>query len=226
MYQHGKRVNRPHNYKIFLATLAIIGVVVLGAWFMIHKDIASTTGPKSNVPIISNVDSSSGTETIKIDEDYFTFELPKDWKLTGETHENYANFYTWTATKQGVNDRKLTLHVDIMPQAYKVVKLLPLTPNGSNFLLGTISDDCVNFSGSAQQRQSNAEFQAKWQDVIFVCDPISANQTIGTGSKTTGIGVPLTGSRGTHTYFFYFEDHNIHPDSTILRDALLSFKVR
>jgi len=229
MYQHGKRVSRPHNYKVFLATLAIIGGVVLGAWFMIHKDIGNATAPKSNVPIVSTIGSGSGEGTITINEDLFTIELPKDWKQLRETHESYANSWVWAGTKSGGDDRTITLHVDVMPKDYKLVKLLPLTANGSSFLLGTVSDDCVNFSGGAgasQRSSGNAPFAAKWQDVNFICDPISINQTIGTGTKVDGIGAPLSGSRGKHTFFFYYEDHNIHPDSNIFRDAVLSFKVK
>jgi hypothetical protein len=225
MYQHGRRVQRPHNYKIFLATVAVIGVVVLVVWFMIHKDIANTTAPKSNVPIVSTIADGSG-DTITIQEPYFSFELPSDWKFQTEVHQTYANSYTWASTKKGGDDRTLTIHVDIMPQDYKIVKMLPLTSNGASFLLGNVSDDCVKFSGTEVQRKSNASFQAKWQDVLFMCDPMSANQTAGTGSKKDGIGAPLSGSKGTHKYFFYYEDHNIRPDSSILRDAVSSFKAK
>jgi hypothetical protein len=224
MYQHGKRVQRPHNYKIFLATIAIIGGVVLGAWFMIHKDIGNATAPKTNVPIVSTVGASAG-DTITINETLFTFELPKDWRLKEEVHQTYRNSWTWKGTKQGGDDRTIILHVDVMPLDYKLVKMLPVTSNGDKFLLGTLSDDCANFSGgpsTAKRNDSNAPFAAKWQDVNFICDPISTNQTTGTGSKADGIGVPL----GRHKFFFYYEDHNIRPDNTIFRDAVLSFKAK
>ena len=53
-------------------------------------------------------------------------------------------------------------------------------------------------------------------------DPISANQTIGTGTVQSGIAAKI----GQHKYFFYYEDHNIRPDDKILQDALRSFVAR
>ncbi len=227
MYQHGKRVRQPRTAGVFLATIVVIGVVVLLAWFIIHKDISTSTAPKSNVPIITDLQTSNDA-TITINEDLFTMKLPKDWRLVEHKQSPEVNAYIWVATKKGQDDRRLTLHVDIMPPLHKVVKLQPLIPDGDQVLLGNLSDDCINFAGGAnagQRKQGNEPFEAKWENVIFNCDPIINNQTIGTGTADNGIATILSGTKGKHAFFFFYEDYNIHPDSSILRRALDSFRM-
>lgn len=229
MYQHGKRTKQPRNMAVFLATIAVMGVVVLGVWFIIHRDVANTTAPKTNVPIVTEVGVDDGS-TIVINEDLFKMELPSDWKLV--EHEQQAggkNEYRWSATKQGSDDRRLTLYIDAMPQSYKLVKMWPLTPRGSQFSLGNLSDNCINFAGEADARpeaQGNAPVAAKWENVSFICDPVINNQTIGTGTPGGSIGTVLDGTGGAHTYFFYYEDYNIYPDDNILRLVLSSFTTK
>lgn len=228
MYQHGKRTKQPRNTAVLLATSIVLGVVVLVVWYIIHRDVANTTSPKTNVPIVTEVGTNDGS-TIVVNEDLFKMELPSDWKLAERKTEDYANYFMWAATKQGGDDRKLTLHIDILPQNYKLVKMWPLSPNGSKFSLGNLSDDCINFAGDANagpQAQGNEPVAAKWENVSFVCDPIINNQTIGTGTPGGSIGTKLSGSGGPHTYFFYYEDYNIYPDDSILRLVLSSFQTK
>lgn len=217
MYQHGRRTKAPKSANTLIATLIIMGLVVLGAWWIVHKDIGSNTGPKSTVPIITEVGEDKGSK-LQISENFFSMELPADWKLLERRNESYINSYVYASTKKGADDRRLEVHVDIMPQSYKYVKLQPLAANGSKLILGNLSNDCVNFASGAN-RGSTAPLPAKWENITFTCDPISANQTIGTGSEAGGIKTTL----GRHSFFFYYIDHNIRPDDKIFTDALRSF---
>lgn len=217
MYQHGKKTKAPKNSAVFLATVTIIGVVVLIGWWIIHKDIGAGTDPKTTVPIITEVGEDK-EDKLKVNENFFSFELPADWKLLEHQTGNGINAYIYVATRKGADDRKLYVHVDTIPQVYKVTRMQPITPNGNKLMLGNVSGNCVDFSKDAN-RSSNAEFTAKWENVTFVCDPIITNQTIGTGTEDSGIATKV----GNHRYFFYYEDHNIRPDDRILRDALQSF---
>lgn len=221
MYQHGRRTKSQKSKGSLLAALAIVGVVVLIVAYIVHKDIAGSTAPKTNVPIVTEVGAEDDEEKLKINENLFSFDLPADWKLSSSRKDGRQHFYIWNSTKKGAADRRLTLYVDIMPANHKLVKLQPITPNGAKLILGNLSDDCVNFAGSAD-RQGNAEFEAKWENVSFMCDPIKANQTIGTGTVEGGIKTTV----GNHSYFFFYEDHNIRPDSQILADVLRSFVAR
>lgn len=221
MYQHGRRTKAPKSANTFLATLIVVGVVVLMAWFIVHKDIGSGTDPKSTVPIVTEV-GEDNEDKLKINENFFSFELPADWKLVEHKTGNAINAYVYASTKKGADDRRLEVHLDVMPQNRKLVRLLPLTPNNNKFILGNVSGNCVNFAGGAnsqQGSQSNEPFEAKWENITFLCDPITSNQTIGTGTVDGGIKTVL----GRHSYFFYYEDHNIRPDDKILTDALRSF---
>lgn len=217
LYQHGRKTRAPKSANTFLATLIIAGVVILGAWWIVHKDIGGGSETKESVPIITQVGEEVG-DKIKFDETYFTIELPSDWKFIEHKTGNNINAYIYHSTKKGGDDRTLMIHVDVMPQSYKVVKIQPISASGNRFLLGGISDECTKF-GTVAERQSNAEFETKWDNVRFICDPIEANQTIGTGTEAGGIKATL----GRHSYFFYFEDHNIRPDDKIFQDAVRSF---
>ncbi len=220
MYQVGKRTRRQKNSKVLLQVAAVLGIALVAVALILHNDISKSTGPKTSVPIITEV---GGVEdsTITINEPLFMLKLPSDWKQTNRVQSRAANYYEWQSTKKGGDDRRLRLHIDTLPTSYKIVRLQPVRPNGNSLLLGNLSDDCINFGGP-ERRQSNAPFQARWENVLFTCDPVTANQTIGTGTVEGGIAARL----GGHSYFFYYEDHNIRPDDKILQDILQSFQAK
>lgn len=227
MYQHGKRTRPPHNLSVFFATVVFVGVLLLIGWYLVHEDVGNATDPITNVPILTEVGEGAEDGVIKVDEFLFYFELPSDWKLQERKEDRpNINAWIWVATKKGIDDRRLTLHVDIIPKEYKLVKMQPLIPNSTTFLLGNVSDNCINFANAAGHNSSNTPVPAKWDNVNFVCDPIVNNQTIGTGTPGGSIGTPLNGTRGRHTYYFFYEDHNVYPDDNILRAALQSFKAK
>lgn len=207
---------------MFLYAAVVFGVSLIGAAFILQRDLASNTKEKSPVPIVTEV-SVEKEDVIQINEPLFTMALPVDWKQSNRVQASYANYYEWRSTKQGANDRTLRLHIDIMPSSYKLTRMLPLMIDGSKFLTGNVSGNCLNFAtDTGENRSSNAPVEAKWENVTFVCDPISANQTIGTGTAENGIAAKV----GRHTYFFYYEDHNIRPDDQILISAVRSFVAR
>lgn len=220
MYQHGKRTARPKNPKVLLNVSFVLGIALVIIAAILHKDLSTDTKERTTVPIITEVSQQKG-DVIEINEPLFTMQLPADWKQTNRVSEHYANFYEWHSTEPGGDDRRLLLHIDIMPPSYKVVRLLPLLINGNRLNHGNISDDCANFVTRSGQ-DSNAPVEAKWENVTFICDPIEANQTVGTGTAEHGIGARI----GNHKYFFYYEDHNIRPDDTILQNAIRSFQAR
>lgn len=224
MYQHGKRTRRPKNRKVILHAAVVLGAALIGVALILQRDLATSTQEKTTVPIVTEVGEEK-QDVININEPLFTMELPADWVLTNRVQESYANYYEWRSTKQGGDDRRLLLHIDIMPPSYKLTRLQPLTVNGNGFTLGNISGHCIEFAkdvDNVRRAQSNAPVEVKWENVFFICDPIEANQTVGTGTAEGGIAAKI----GRHSYFFYWEDHNIRPDDKILQDALRSFRAR
>lgn len=197
----------------------ILGAAIVVGAFILHKDISTGSDERTTVPILTEV-AESDKDVVKVNEPQFYLELPSDWVKSKRVQTNSANFYEWKSTKKGADDRRLLLHIDTMPASYKINKLLPLTPNGYSVIQGNLSSECSNFSTAKSSGTNTVE--ARWEDVTFVCDPIVNNQTIGTGTAGTGIGTKI----GSHTYFFYYEDHNIRPDSAILTDAVKSFKAK
>lgn len=194
------------------------------AALILQNDLTTSTDEKTTVPIVTQIEEEKDN-TVSIDEPLFTLELPEDWKQTNRVQERYANYYEWRATKQGADNRTIRLHIDILPPTYKVVRMQPLTPSENKFLVGELSGNCINFAsdaGTGQRASGNAPVEAKWENITFMCDPISNNQTIGTGTEASGIAAKL----GGHNYFFYYEDHNIRPDDRIFQDALRSFRIK
>ncbi len=225
MYQHGKRTKKQKNPRVFLQAAIVLGAALVVVAFILQRDLSTKSEEKTTVPIVTNVGDEK-KDVIKINEPLFTMELPSDWKLERRAQESYANYYEWRSTKQGGDDRRLLLHIDIMPPSYKITRLQPLIINGNKFTLGNISGECVDFANDTSRQQSsagsNSPVEARWEDIPFVCDPMEANQTIGTGTSDGGIAAKI----GSHSFFFYYEDHNIRPDDKILQDALRSFQAK
>lgn len=224
MYQHGKRSRRKDTAKTYLNAAVILGVALIIAALILQKDLATNSDERTTVPIITEVKSDKEEKQL-INEPLFTMELPSDWRQTNRVQESYANYYEWASGDNAGGGRRLLLHINIMPGDYKLVRMLPLTPDGNSFIVGNISGNCINFAkdaGTRQRAQGNEPVEAKWENVTFMCDPINANQTVGTGTPEGTIGTEL----GRNKYYFYYEDHNVRPDDKILEDALQSFKIR
>lgn len=222
MYQHGRRTRKAKDKRVFLKTAFVFGVALIGAAWILHNDITNSTDERTTVPIITDV-AGAKDETIKVNEPLFYLELPSDWKLARRVNKSYANFYEWESTKKAGNDRRLQLHIDIMPKSYKLVKMQPLIIGDGKFIPGTTSGNCIDFvPESVSSRSGNKPIEAKWEGIKFICDPTSANQTIGTGTVEGGIAAKL----GGHSYHFYYQDHNIRPDDSILREIISSFRAK
>ena len=170
---------------------------------------------------------------LTIDEPYFRFDLPKDWKETGRNNTTTEHSISWQSTLKNEDNRYLTLYIDLIPTNKAVNKLLPLTVESNTLIVGDMSDNCSNFTGGGTMNAQEAAAKlkptpAKWQQVDFICDlPDVIDNKIGTGS-TDGINtVTVNGPiKGKHKYFFIYTDHNIQPNYNIFTDALRSFRAK
>lgn len=221
MYQHGKKPRRKSNPKVFTHTVALLGVTLVAVALILSKDVAPITDKHETVPLYTTIGEDE-KDTITVKEPLFSLELPSDWVKFQRVQSKVANYYEWRSTKKHADDRRLQLHIDVMPTNHKFTRLLPLTENGNKFMVGNISGVCRDF---AVALSGNAPVDAKWSGITFTCDPISINQTVGTASESGSIGTLLSGnSGGSHRYYFFYEDHNISPDNRIFEDALRSFR--
>ncbi|MCA9347961.1 hypothetical protein KC867_00965 [Candidatus Saccharibacteria bacterium] len=229
MYQHGKRARRKVGPKVFLQFAFILGLSFVIVALILKNDLSTGKKEKTNVPILSEVKANQDA-TISIHEPLFSLDLPQDWIQSNRVQNHVSNYYEWQSTKQGGDDRSLQLHIDTMPASHKLVRMLPLTVSGNKFMVGNVSNDCVNYAKDIGTRldseaNGNHPVEAKWENVTFMCDPITSNQTVGTGLVGGGIAADIVGvDNVSHSFFFYYEDRNVRMDDSILVNIVKSFE--
>lgn len=224
MYQLGKRTKKKSNPKAFVQFALVLGISFVAVVLILKNDTAITSKEKTTVPIVSEV-AGATDDSFDVNESLFGMKLPSDWKLSQRVQAHYANYYEWRSTKQGGDDRLLRLHINKMPESYKLVRMVSIVPKDNKLSVGNISGNCANFATglNASLSNNNQPAEAKWENVSFICDPIENNQTIGTGTPGGSIPTTLKTSQGDTSLFFYYEDHNIRPDDQIFKSALNSF---
>lgn len=226
MYQHGKRTKRKSNPKIFVQAVFVFGLSLIIVAYILRNDMTANHTEKTAVPIVTEVTKGKEEKT-KINEPLFSLELPNDWERVGRVQNSSANYYEWHSTTKGGDDRSLKLHIDILPATYKLVRILPVTVNGTSLSLGNVSGNCMDFAKDITPGSNdNSVVTAKWENVVFNCDPINANQTIGTGTVGASIGSIMEGSSGKHNFFFVYSDHNVRIDDRIFIEIVKSFRIR
>lgn len=109
-----------------------------------------------------------------------------------------------------------------------VNRLMPVTVQGGSMSVGNISDNCATFTGDASDanKSRSGQLKARWSGVDFICSMGSIDNQVGVGAPGGINEISLTGSQGTHKYFFLYIDRTIQPDYTILEDALTSFRAK
>lgn len=228
-YSHHHRQHKQHNLKlgiVVLSVLASVGVIVMVGMF-IYNDLRlnQSEAVEGQERTVSQV--LGNTDTKFIDEQNFSFELPGDWREIDRATTDRERSITWQATLRNEDNRYLTLHINTIPDD-AVVRLLPVTVNGSRMQRGQLSGNCSSFTGL--QEQSGSRSLARWEDVDFVCDTSNRVNTniIGTGQGGQPQNtIEVTGeSSGTNQYFFLYKDQNIRPNFDILYSAVNSFRAK
>jgi hypothetical protein len=221
MYRAGYRRHKPHVL-LFLGVVAGICVVIaVAAWIM--------RGGQSvqNAPAVTHTVSVGGP-TKTFDENLFSFDLPSDWQMSAKD----TGQYTLHSTKKYEDNRTLNIYVDKIPADFAIDRLLPVQTNDGEITPATVSDDCRNFTGVAnntEPTQSLPDTPAKWQGIDFICDLSHYNRNaVGTGMLGSGINVVSlsTPANGKHQFFFVYIDHNITPNYNIFYDMLSSFMLK
>lgn len=227
---HMYTVNKTRSRKKLLAqfVLAFVIFIVLAAilfWFFVIKNTDESS---------ANFVRSGGTiavvapATIDISTDEFTVTLPEGWALLGKMNPYYNQvYYEFQSQVKDYENRWLRVYVDIYPEDFALNRLLPVAAKDNGLVPGTISSDCKTFQGAPKPGTGQVTSQtwtAVWEGVTFTCNMVSPVNNIGTGSVKDGYGVPVTGTKGTHEYFFVYIDHNVRPDASILTDAVKSFE--
>jgi len=207
-----------HSHRLLIATLVISFIILLVVGGLVFADLRRNSFGQSTGS--ATFSKQAGTDNVKkttFKEPTFSISLPGDWKEVKRVNTETETSVTWQAEVKGSDNRFLKVYTDKVPLKYPVVRLLPVSAQGSGIEYGEISDDCAKFTGN------NAS--AKWRDVNFTCgSPASILPETGTGTTAPDGKLVVSGPEaGAHSYFFLYTDQNIQPDYAILYDALQSF---
>lgn len=223
MYRLGHRSKQIWR-KIFFGLAAIVLLLAVGGFLAAKSLLKSDTQLNQDQPLVT-VAGKTNDQKQQIREKLFTFALLNTWKAVDVPKTQY-NLYSWRGTTQDDTARLIDVYVDVLPLAMPVNRLLPLQGNEDRLnILNTVSDNCASFTGTATQASRPGTVLAKWSGVNFSCDLANyMRNVVGTGSADGLNRVDLTGSSGSHQYFFVFTDNSSSPDYSIFTDTLQSFR--
>lgn len=238
MYRLGRptQTKRPKKYYLFeiitVATL-VVGGLFSFYWFVVRQDGAAALRNNAT-PLTSKIEAAD-TFT-EIDEPTFKLKLPGTWKETERnTDANYRTVKWDFISKSGVG-RWLKVYVDTIPPDYPVTYVLPLSSDGDSLIPQGMSDHCSQFTPGARKPSNDGGYSppsaekipTQWEGVGFFCDGAHPLwQRVGTSSKEGVNMVSVTGpTKGTHKYFFVFDDSFYNPDYTLFTTVLDSFRAK
>jgi hypothetical protein len=234
MYKHGKPVYRLTRRPIFIISLFLLAILAAAYFFIIRPNSGNTFNNDPNART-SSVKTTTPTDT-PIDEAVFSATLPGPWKLSAQDWDARYHSYQWNSSDKKNNGRLFRVYVDTMPKDQAVNYLLPVKVQGNVMSFGTVSDNCVNFTQGAvpeDQRPVNIPLDkialpSRWGLVDFLCDNGHVSgQVVGATSSESLNTISLSGpTKGSHKFFFMYQDNNISPDFGLFQQILASFKVK
>ncbi len=222
MYRANRRYRKHATFLRFvLVVLPLLLIIALFVWwFFLKSDESSSTNfEKIGTRRIES------TPTKVFTTPFYKVTLPATWKDNGRKNPfSDEVYYEYQNTQKNYENQWLRIYVDTFRRDLPINRILPVTVSNNQIIPGAISDDCTSFTDAPKNSQNAANWAAKWQGVSFVCDIASAENTTGTVSPDEGYSLTLTGSKGSHEYFFAYTDFNIRPNFQLLSDALKSFE--
>lgn len=199
-------------------------VIMFGIYLFINYRTTTTTIRQSQ-PSTKEYTPKNGSSSIKINAEFYTMQLPNDWKQLSVNKDSRYSSTEWQLQSGGKN-RWLTLYTDRLPTDTAFNRILPVTTKDNTITAGTLSDNCSNFTTKISD--TNLKTPSKWQKANFLCDLSNAtDNVIGVSDRTSGTALSLTGiTKGTHTYMFVYTDRGIPEDETPLTLALQSLRTK
>lgn len=214
-----------HTTVTIVVTLVLFGGLTAAYLFYKH-DTSTTLQDNPGKQLISTVKATNAANK-PFSEGDFTFNLPSDWKKTGDPTSGAFPRYSYQATKKNADNRFLYIYEDgNIPAAMAVDRVVSVQPQDSKLTHGEVSDNCADFTNRASPQQHTGP--AKWDGVDFVCDMDNkAGDVIGTSSPGMVNKVELQNEGFTkHDFFFVYTDDNYTPDYGIFYNFLDSFAVK
>ena len=233
-YRYGYKPAKHRTRKLFILVGIVLAVVLIAVGYVVY-DIAKNSqqqtveGPSRVIQQGNN----GSAQKVRIEEPTFSIELPSDWKFVRRRSDKNENSVTWEeAKKKTQNDRFMTVYVDTIPPNMAINRLLPVAAQEEKLVANTMSDNCATFTEggtlNTQKAQLLSPKPAKWQRIDFICDlPNVIDNKVGIGSLDGINVVAVKGpTKGTHKYFFVYNEHSIQPNYNILTNAITSFRAK
>ena len=222
MYRVGKREkNKRRQRFLFALSVTIVGIVI-GL-----KKLDGKTTITQSTAVVKSVDV-DGDPVHTYDEGIFTIQIPDDWQPAVGEKTPYL-IYSWQSSGAASDTQLIQVYQDNVPQNLAVNRVLAVTANGNQVTtLGTVSDNCADFTKSSSPIATTAGTLAKWQGINFLCDLNNYERdVVGTISQDGINRVDLTGAiSGTHAFFFTYTDHDINPDYSVFYNVISSFRLK
>lgn len=231
-YQYGHKSGRRRPRKalaVLLFTFALLAIIGGIVFLDIRKNVSK--GVEGESRVVSQV-LSDNAQVFVVDQPFYTFELPGDWKETGRNQHSQYTSISWQATLKGKDNRELTLYIDRIPLDMPYNRLVAVRPQGNTISFSDVTDNCAAFTVGGTFNINIAAGQkptlTKMNNVDFLCNlPRVTDNQVGTGSPDEKNAVTVTGpNQGTHRYFFLYTDRNVQPDYNILYEVLRTFRAK
>ncbi len=234
MYKHGKPTYKLTR-KPLVTIVAVLLIALAGGYFFIVKAAGQDKISQNSQARVTTINDKSSSDT-QVDEDVFSAVLPGPWKLSAKDWDARYHAYQWDSQDKKFAGRWFRVYVDTIPKDQAVNYLLPIKVQDGSMVIGSISDNCVNFTQNAvpeEKRPVNipanqSSLPSRWELVDFLCDnAYVSHQVVGAASSDGLNTVILKGpNKGTHKYFFMYQDNNISPDYGIMDKILATFTVK
>lgn len=228
---HGtrKRHRKRHFGVVFIMSILVFAGVAGYIIMDLKRSKSGSVEGRTNT-VMQAADSMP--DVLAINEPTFSMELPSDWKEVARQNDKFEHSISYQATKKDAENRYLKVYVDTIPVKKSINRLLPVVAQNNMLTIGDVSDNCATFTHGGTKDTGKAQAledkPAKWSGVDFICDLARITDNEIGASSTDGLNfVNIKGQQsGIHKYYFLYTDRNIQPDSTIFKNALLSFKAK
>ncbi len=216
-----------------LAILVFVAILLAGIyWFVVKNANGAAVVKNNDAPRVTQVKLSN--KSTKIDEPDFNLELPGSWKETDRNVGINSRNIMWTNITRGGVGRWVKIYIDTIPTDFALNFVMPVSSTGSQLADGQMSDNCVTFTPGADKDTSHdrakvsaATLPSSYLGVNFICDNSHVlRQLVGSSSKEGVNSVTAAGPKGSHKYFFAYNDDNYHPDYNLFSNILESFKAK
>ena len=226
MYKLGrkKRYIKKHFLRAIIIVILSVMLVLIGLIYL-YKSTNKDTKITSIVERNKVFDPAKSNNNLKVNTDYYTLELPNDWKQISANKDPKYNSIEWEWQSQ-MRNRALEIYVDRYPTNKALNKITPVSVINNSLIPDPVSENCSTFTTKVSD--TNLKVLSKWHDVTFLCDLDNIiDNVIGVGTTTDGEEISLTGRlKGPHNYMFLYTDRSVPENHNALNTALKSFTVK